>query len=187
MRDLDTKVIVKEEEHAEEEQHVTFLIGEETYGVGVLKVQEIIGMTDITHVPNTVHFMEGVINLRGSVVPVVDMRKKFRMKEREYDKYTVIIIVEVKERLIGMIVDSVSDVVNIPVSCIQSTPHFTAKIETDFIKGIGQIDNNLIIILDVDSILSEDELKNIDNKETTEITQAIVTTTTKEDTEDDKE
>ena len=162
MRDLETKVINQEDELTEEEQHVTFLIGEETYGVGVLKVQEIIGMTDITHVPNTVYFMEGVINLRGSVVPVVDMRKKFRMEEREYDSYTVIIIVEVKERLIGMIVDSVSDVLNIPVSSIQSTTHFDSKIETDFIKGIGQIDENLIIILDVDAILTDDELKSID-------------------------
>lgn len=176
MRDLETKIIDKDE-FVEEEQLVTFLIGSETYGVGVLKVQEIIGMTDITNVPNTVYFMEGVINLRGTVVPVVDMRKKFKMEQREYDNYTVIIIVEVKNKLIGMIVDSVSDVVNIPVSNIQSTPHFTTRIETDFIKGIGQIDNNLIIILDVDAILSEDELKNIDRDRGVEIEDVGATAT----------
>jgi purine-binding chemotaxis protein CheW len=154
------EVIVKEEH-----QHVTFLIGNETYGVGVEKVKEIIGMTDITHVPNTAYFMEGVINLRGSVVPVVDMRKKFNMQVREYDSFTVIIIVEVKDRLIGMIVDSVSDVVNIPVSTIQSTPHFTAEIKTDFIKGIGQINDTLIIILDIELILSEEEIKSIETED----------------------
>jgi purine-binding chemotaxis protein CheW len=163
MKDNGAKLKAKDEEVIKEEhQHVTFLIGEETYGLGVERVKEIIGMTDITHVPNTAYFMEGVINLRGTVVPVVDMRKKFKMETRKYDAYTVIVIVEVKDRLVGMIVDSVSDVVNIPVSTIQATPHFTAKIETDFIHGIGQIENNLIILLDVDMILTEEEIKDID-------------------------
>jgi purine-binding chemotaxis protein CheW len=152
-------------ERAEDErQHVTFIIGEETYGVEVLKVQEIIGMTQITHVPNTMSFMKGVINLRGSVVPVVDMRLKFNMPERDYDSFTVIIIVEVKERMIGMIVDSVSDVVSIPVRSIQDTPHFSSKIETDFIMGIGQVDERLVIILDVDRILTTDELGEIERE-----------------------
>jgi len=146
----------------EEKQHVTFLIGEETYGVEVLKVQEIIGMTQITHVPNTMTYMKGVINLRGSVVAVVDMRLKFAMQERDYDSFTVIIIVEVRDRMIGMIVDAVSDVVSIPVKGIQDTPHFSARIETDFIKGIGQVDDKLVIILDVDKILTSDELNEIE-------------------------
>ena len=166
MKNTEERTLRKEEVIVKEEhQHVTFLIGNETYGVGVEKVKEIIGMTDITHVPNTAYFMEGVINLRGSVVPVVDMRKKFNMQVREYDGFTVIIIVEVKDRLIGMIVDSVSDVVNIPVSTIQSTPHFTAEIKTDFIKGIGQINDTLIIILDIDLILSEEEIKSIETED----------------------
>ena len=145
-------------------EYVTFAIGEETYGVEVLKVQEIIGMTQITHVPNSMDFMKGVINLRGSVVPVVDMRIKFRMDEREYDAFTVILIVEVQERLIGLIVDSVSDVVGIPVESMQETPHFSANIETDYIKGIGNRDDQLIIILDVDEILSSEELARLDRE-----------------------
>ncbi len=145
-----------------EKQHVTFIIGEETYGVEVLKVQEIIGMTRITHVPNTMIYMKGVINLRGSVVPVVDMRLKFSMNEKAYDAFTVIIIVEVRDRMIGMIVDSVSDVASIPLKSIQDTPHFSSKIETDFIKGIGQVDEKLVIILDVDKILSTAEISEID-------------------------
>lgn len=147
-----------------EHQFVTFTIGEETYGIEVLKVQEIIGITPITHVPNTISYMKGVINLRGSVVPVVDMRMKFCMEEREYDAFTVIIIVEVKERMIGMIVDSVSDVVSIPIKSIQDTPHFSSKIETDFIEGIGQVDSKLVIILNVEKILSTEEIREIEKQ-----------------------
>lgn len=146
----------------EDNQFVTFTIGTETYGVEVLKVKEILGMTSITSVPNTLHFMKGVINLRGSVVPVVDMRLKFGMDEKEYDQFTVIIIVEVQGRMIGMIVDTVSDVANIPVNSIQETPHFTTKIETDYIKSIGQLGEKLVIILDVSRILTTDELTQIE-------------------------
>jgi len=145
------------EEIEELEQYVTFLIGSETYGVEVLKVREIIGMTDITYVPNSLDFMSGVINLRGTVVPVVDMRKKFRIEEREYDSFTVILIVEIKETLIGMIVDSVSDVIDIPVESIQDTPHFSANIDTDYIRNIGKAGENLVIILDIDKILTSEE------------------------------
>ena len=145
------------------EQFVTFIIGNETYGIEVLKVQEIIGMTRINYVPNTLPYMKGVINLRGSVVPVIDMRKKIGMDEIAYNAFTVIIITEVKGKLIGMIVDSVQDVVTIPIQKIQDTIHFTSQIATDYIKGIGQIDNNLVIILDVDRLLTADEIAYIKN------------------------
>ncbi len=148
----------------EENQFVTFLIQGESYGVEVMRVNEILGITDITPVPNTFSFMKGVINLRGEVVPVIDMRTKFGMEEKKYDAFTVIIIVEVKKRLIGMIVDSVSDVAKIPMEAIQNTPHFTIKIETDFIRGIGQQGEDLIIILDVDRILTTDEFENIEEE-----------------------
>ncbi len=164
-----SKIDARKEEREvelEEEQFVTFLIGDETYGVEVLRVQEIIGMTTITHVPNSLSFMKGVINLRGSVVPVVDLRLKFELGEKEYDSFTVIIIVEVNGRMVGMIVDSVSDVVSIPVKKIQDTPHFTAKIETDYIKAIGQeSDERLVIILDVDRILTDEELTRLNKNE----------------------
>jgi purine-binding chemotaxis protein CheW len=150
----------------DEKQYVTFKIAEENYGVGVLKVQEIIGMTEIVYVPNSPDFMKGVINLRGSVVPVVDMRKRFHMEERAYDMFTVIIIVEVKGILVGMLVDSVSDVVGIAQTDIQDTPHFTAKIDSEFIAGIGQVHEKLVIILDIDKILSAEEIKTIEQKET---------------------
>jgi purine-binding chemotaxis protein CheW len=147
----------------EDEQYVTFFISNELYGVPVLKVQEIIGMTKITAMPNTLPFMKGVIDLRGAVVPVIDMRVKFAMEEVEYTNFTVIIIVEVKDRLVGMIVDSVSDVLSIPVKSIQDTPSFSAKINTEFMQGIGQKEDTLIIILDVDKILTPDEFEMINN------------------------
>lgn len=147
------------------EQFVSFMIENEYYGVEILKVQEIVGMTRITSVPNMAHYMKGVINLRGKVVPVVDMRLKFNMDERDYDAVTVILIVEVKGREIGMIVDSVSDVVDIPREQIQKTPHFKANIDTNYIKGIGNMNDMLVILLDVDKILSSDELEQIDQNQ----------------------
>ena len=143
----DTNVM---EYNDEKNQFVTFNIANEIYGVSVEKVQEIIGMTPITPVPNTLDYVKGVINLRGSVVPVLDMRSKFGMDERKYDAFTVVIIVEVLARLVGMIVDTVADVLDIPIESVQNAPHLSSKIETDFIEGIGQVDESLVIILNVE-------------------------------------
>ncbi len=145
-------------------QYVTFSIGEEYYGVNATKVHEIIGMTKITHVPNSMAYMKGIINLRGSVVPVVDMRVKFTMEEKEYSDQTIIIIVEIKGRLFGMIVDSVSDVIGIAENSIQDTPHFSTKIESDFISGISNKNDQLIIMLDVDRILTSEEILEVETK-----------------------
>ena len=161
MQDIDTAEQRDISVIEDERQFVTFFIGDELYGVSVLKVQEIIGMNLITHVPNTLPYLKGVINLRGSVVPVIDMRLKFEMPEREYDSFTVIIIVEVKDRLVGMIIDAVSDVLSIPVTVIQEVPHFSSKIETDFIESIGQKGDELIIILDVERVISIEELNEL--------------------------
>lgn len=145
-------------------QNVTFLIGNETYGVAVERVKEIIGITDITRIPDMPDFVRGVINLRGVVVPVVELRKKFFMQDRDYDSATVIIIVEVDDKYVGMIVDAVSDVLNIPSSTIQNIPDLSRSVESEFISGIGQVDGKMIILLDVDSILSKEELKMIDEE-----------------------
>lgn len=142
----------------EVKQYVTFLVGEETYGVSVMKVQSINEMIEITHVPKARVFIKGVINLRGSVIPVVDMRKKFSLPSKDYDSFTVILIVEVNGRLIGMIVDAVSDVVNIPVSDIQSQINYSARVDTSSIEGIGRIGDNLVVLLDVDTFLASDSL-----------------------------
>ncbi|HPP95969.1 MAG TPA: chemotaxis protein CheW, partial [Spirochaetota bacterium] len=107
-------------------------------------------------VPKAKGFIKGVINLRGSVIPVVDMRRKFMLPEKEYDSFSVILIVEANERLMGMIVDSVSDVVDIPISHIQSNVDYTAKVDNRSIEGIGRIGERLVVLLDVDHFLLTD-------------------------------
>jgi len=140
-------------------QFVTFTLEGEEYGVEILKVQEIIGYPGFTKVPNVPSFVKGVINLRGSVVPVIDLRLKFSMDEKEYDTFTVILILEVKERIIGVIVDAVSDVISLSEEEVQPTPDFSSGIRADFIKAMGRKDEKLIILLDIDRVLSESELE----------------------------
>jgi len=135
------------------EQYVTFLINNETYGIEVLKVKEIVGMTNITSVPNSEKYLKGVINLRGIVVPVIDLRIKFNIPEKEYDAFTVILIIEHRESLVGVIVDSVSDVITAPGQ-LQDVPNFHVSIDRDVIKGVLNKDNNLIIVLNPDIMLS---------------------------------
>lgn len=144
------------------DQFVTFELGDEIYGIEILKVQEIIGYQGFTKVPNVPSFVKGVLNLRGSVVPVIDLRLKFSMEKRAYDNLTVILILEVKQRVIGVIVDAVSDVVSLINSEIQATPDFSSGVRTDFINGMGRKDDKLIMILDIDKVLGDDELEMLD-------------------------
>jgi purine-binding chemotaxis protein CheW len=139
------------------EQFVTFRLEKEEYGIEILKVHEIIGYQGFAKVPNVPRFIRGVLNLRGSVVPVIDMRLKFNMAEKAYDNFTVIVIIEVQERIIGVIVDAVSDVVTLNAEELQETPDFSSGVRTDFIKGMGRKGEKLIIMLDIDRILSEQE------------------------------
>jgi purine-binding chemotaxis protein CheW len=142
------------------EQYVTFLINNETYGIEVLRVKEIVGMTTITTVPNSEKYLKGVINLRGIVVPVIDMRLKFSLPEKEYDSFTVILIIEHKDSLVGVIVDSVSDVISAPGQ-LQDVPNFNVSLDRDVIKGVLNKDNNLIIILNPDIMLSIKDIEAI--------------------------
>lgn len=142
-------------------QLITFTISNEYYGVEILKIQELIGFKSVTPVPNLPDFIIGVINLRGSVLPVIDLRRKFKMTPREYDKFSVIIVLNVDNRLVGIVVDSVHDVVSLSGDKISETPSFTTKIDTAFIKNITYIDNKLVIILDTEKILSLEEIKTI--------------------------
>ncbi len=144
-------------------QYVTFSLGEEEHGIEITKVQEIIGYQGFTRIPNMPDFIRGVLNLRGTVVPVIDLRKKFGMEEKEYTKFTVIIILEAVERIMGIIVDAISDVVSFTDKDIQEAPSFNVKVRTDFIKGMGKIDEKLVILLDMDKVLSPEELEVIDN------------------------
>lgn len=146
------------------EQYVTFLINNETYGIEVLKVKEIVGMTNITPVPNSEKYLKGVINLRGIVVPVIDLRLKFNIPEKEYDAFTVILILEHKDSLVGVIVDSVSDVITAPGQ-LQEVPNFHVSIQRDVLKGVLNKEDMLIIVLNSDIMLTVKDIEALSEME----------------------
>lgn len=147
---------------------LTFSLGSEGYGVSIIKVKEIIGMMDITPVPKTPEFIKGVINLRGKIIPVMDLRIKFGMDEKEYNERTCIIVAEVNikgsQKLLGVVVDMVSEVVTISSDQVEPPPEYGTSVEHSAILGIGKIKDRVVIILDIDEIFLCDELiKMLDN------------------------
>ncbi len=142
-----------------EGKYLTFVLGDEVYGIEILSVREIIGLIDITSVPQTPDYMKGVINLRGKVIPVIDLRLKFSMQEEEHTQETCVIVVEVSGTSIGIIVDSVSEVSDISSEEIESAPSFEQGIDTDFIMGLGKVKDKIIIMLDIETVLSPEELE----------------------------
>lgn len=138
-------------------QLVTFRMGNEEFALDILKVQEINRIVDITGVPKAPDFVEGVINLRGKVIPIVDIRKKFHLKIKEATKESRIIVVNIMNKTIGLIVDSVSEVLRIDSSTIQPPPPLIAGLDSDYIKGVGKLDDRLIILLDIDKIFTTGE------------------------------
>lgn len=157
--------LVQEQEYKETEilQLVTFHLGEEEFGIDILKVQEIIRLLTITKVPNAPHFVEGVINLRGRVIPILDLRKRFNLKIKENDKNTRIIVVIINGMTVGFIVDSVSEVLRIPKETVEPAPPVVAGVESEYIKGVGKLDDRLLILLDLEKLLTEKEKKEISN------------------------
>ena len=143
-------------------KYLQFELNGEYYGVDILKVREINGMMDITAVPQTPRFMRGLINLRGKVVPVIDLRLKFGLEEAAYDERTSIIVIELKsiygQVQMGILVDTVSEVVTINSANIESAPNFGARLKSEYIKGMAKVKNKVVIILDIDLILTDEEL-----------------------------
>ncbi len=142
-----------------EGKFLTFVLGNEEYGIEILRVREIIGLMDITTVPQTPDYMKGVINLRGKVIPVIDLRLKFSMQEEEHTQETCVIVAEVNNTSIGIIVDSVSEVLDIKSDEIEETPSFGQGIDTNFIMGMGKTREKIIILLDIEAVLSSEELE----------------------------
>jgi len=146
-------------------QLVSFNIGEEEFGIDILKVQEIIRIMDITKVPNTPEFVEGVINLRGRVIPIIDLRIKLGMVRIEHDKSTRIIVVEISNKTVGFIVDAVSEVLRIPKNITEAPPEIVAGVNSDYITAVGKLEDRLLILLDLEKILSileKEELQTVD-------------------------
>lgn len=148
-----------------EGKYLTFTLDNEEYGISILKIKEIIGMMPVTSVPQTPEFVKGVINLRGKVIPVVDLRLRFGMKSIEYTERTCIIVVEIAERydniVIGIVVDSVSEVLNIKGEDIEDTPTFGTKLNTDYILGMAKMEGGVKIMLDIDRVLKGEEIEMI--------------------------
>jgi purine-binding chemotaxis protein CheW len=145
-----------------EGKYLTFSMAGEEYGIGILKIKEIIGMMPITHVPQTPEFVKGVINLRGKVIPVIDLRLRFGMETIDYTERTCIIVVEIQGDAgtvqIGIVVDSVSEVLNIKGEDVEEAPTFGTKLNTDYILGMAKMEGGVKILLDIDQVLSNDEV-----------------------------
>jgi purine-binding chemotaxis protein CheW len=142
-------------------QLVSFELNGEEYGIDILSVQEINKMTQITKVPNSPTFVEGVINLRGRVILVIDLRTRLNIEKKEHDKDTRIIVVEIKKRTIGFIVDAVNEVLRIPVNVTEAPPELVSGIDSEFIKAVGKLEDRLLILIDLEKILSATETEKI--------------------------
>ena len=139
-------------------KYLTFRLGAEEYGLEILKVQEIIQMQAITRIPRTPEYVRGVINLRGKVIPVVDMRIKFQLGEPTYDPFTVVIILNIGGRVVGMVVDSVSDVTTLTPDQIKPAPEMGTAFNSDYMIGLGTVDERMLILVDIDKLMSSSEM-----------------------------
>ncbi|HEX5330251.1 chemotaxis protein CheW [Sulfuricurvum sp.] len=144
------------------ERYLTFFLGEEQYGIAIDRIKEIIALMKVTYVPKTPEYMKGVINLRGSIIPVVDTRTRFGMEPQEETMHTAIIIVEVDKVNVGFIVDRVEEVASIDSSNLGAAPKFGSNVDTDFICSMAQIEENVVMILDVLKLFEADELMSLE-------------------------
>lgn len=138
-------------------QHVAFYLNDEEYAVDALNVQEIIELSTITRIPHLPPFLLGVVNLRGSIIPVVDLKLKFGMRDGGSRRHTSVIVTEFSAGVMGLVVDSVSDVLRIPDDCLMPAPSFGAQIDTEFIKGLGRMGDRLVLVLDMNRVLTDEE------------------------------
>ncbi len=149
------------EEDTQKGKFLTFVLGNEVYGIGIEFVTEIIGILPITEVPELPEYIRGIINLRGKIIPVMDVRLRFKKALREYTERTCIVVIDILDISIGLIVDSVSEVLVIPEEDIVSPPKVTKESNSRYIKGIGKVGNDVRLLLDCDKLLTEEELSNL--------------------------
>ncbi|MEM5458082.1 MULTISPECIES: chemotaxis protein CheW [Paraburkholderia] len=140
------------------QEFLVFTLGAEEYGIDILKVQEIRGYDNVTRIANAPEFIKGVINLRGIIVPIVDMRIKFHLGRVEYDHQTVVIILNVAHRVVGMVVDGVSDVLTLATDQIMPAPEFGATLTTEYLTGLGTVDGRMLILMDIEKLMTSREM-----------------------------
>ncbi len=142
---------------------LTFMLGKQEYGIQILEAREVVGMMHIDPVPQTPDFMKGVINLRGKIIPVIDLRSKFEMEKADYTGDTCIVVVDIKGKMTGVIVDFLSGVITLEKNNFEESPDLGSNIQTDFITGMAKLEKRLIIVLDMGKILSNKELLQVHN------------------------
>lgn len=153
-------------------QFLTFALGNEEYGIELLKVQEIKGYSPVTPIPNTPAHVKGVMNLRGAVIPIVDLRARFGMEQIEYTKFNVIIVTNVGPRIVGVLVDAVSDVLNVTTADMREAPDFGSRTDTRFISGIASTGDKIAVLLNLESLLSDVDSLVLANEAATDLPQA---------------
>jgi purine-binding chemotaxis protein CheW len=144
------------------QEYLTFTLGSEEYGVDILKVQEIRGYEKTTALANAPAYIKGVVNLRGTIVPIVDMRIKFNLGEPTYDQFTVVIILNVAGRVVGVVVDGVSDVIGLGAEQMRPAPDFSASFDTRYITGLGTVEDRMLILIDIEKLMSSSDMGLID-------------------------
>lgn len=144
-------------------EYLTFVLGTEEYGIEILKVQEIRGYDTVTKIANTPSFIKGVVNLRGRIVPIVDLRIKFNLGKVEYDEFTVVIILNLRGRVVGIVVDGVSDVMDLQHSHIREVPDLVSNIDTQYILGLASIEERMLILVDIERLMSSQEMELMDS------------------------
>lgn len=143
-------------------EYLTFVLGSEEYGIEILKVQEIRGYDSVTKIANTPAFIKGVVNLRGRIVPIVDLRIKFNLGKIEYDEFTVVIILNLGGRVVGIVVDGVSDVMALQDSHIRDVPDLVSNIDTHYILGLASVEERMLILVDIERLMSSREMELMD-------------------------
>ncbi|KAA0014504.1 chemotaxis protein CheW [Billgrantia pellis] len=144
---------------AHNREFLVFSLGDEEYAVDILKVQEIRGYENVTRIANAPDFIKGVTNLRGVIVPIVDLRIKFHLDKVEYGGQTVVIVVNVEDRVVGIVVDGVSDVMTLSPEQIKPAPEFGVTLSSDFLSGLGSLEDRMLVIVDIDKLLTSDEME----------------------------
>ena len=144
--------------HAADNEFLAFTLGQEEYGAQILKVQELRGYEQPTHIANAPDYIKGVVNLRGMIVPIVDMRIKFNVGNPTYDAFTVVIVLNINGHTIGMVVDSVSDVVTLTPDQIKAAPDLGASVAAEYLQGLGTVGERMLILLDIDKLLSSEDM-----------------------------
>ncbi|ROH86093.1 chemotaxis protein CheW [Pseudomethylobacillus aquaticus] len=144
-------------------EYLTFVLGEESYGIEILKVQEIRGYDTVTKIANTPAFIKGVVNLRGRIVPIVDLRIKFNLGKIEYDEFTVVIILNLGGRVVGIVVDGVSDVMALQQEHIRNVPELVSSIDTQYILGLATVEERMLILVDIERLMGSQEMELLDS------------------------